>query len=178
MSIAPRTQIIDAALEQVREAGLDSLSVRSVAARAHYSPAGLYRYFESIEELHLELARHVVNEFNQHLWDRLKDSPQPISRHAARAAAEWADNNEEVSALILQSPVNEFLLEPSDSNVPWLAFIKPDATPEEKMRIAILGWDFLRSLMSLRSSSRDFDYEGMFEASGQFLKSAHDQGML
>jgi AcrR family transcriptional regulator len=42
---------LDAALEIIREGGPDQLSMRSLAERIDYSPAGLYEYFSSKEEI-------------------------------------------------------------------------------------------------------------------------------
>ncbi len=48
-----RTQqaIIDAARQIIRESGVDALSIRAIAERIDYSPAGLYEYFGSKEEI-------------------------------------------------------------------------------------------------------------------------------
>lgn len=48
-----RTQhaIIEAARQIIRETGVDSLSMRAIAERIDYSPAGLYEYFGSKEEI-------------------------------------------------------------------------------------------------------------------------------
>lgn len=48
-----RTQqaIIEAARQIIRESGVDTLSIRAIAERIDYSPAGLYEYFGSKEEI-------------------------------------------------------------------------------------------------------------------------------
>lgn len=48
-----RTQqaIIDAARQIIRESGVDALSMRAIAEQIDYSPAGLYEYFGSKEEI-------------------------------------------------------------------------------------------------------------------------------
>ena len=48
-----RTQhaIIEAARQIIRETGIDGLSMRAIADRIDYSPAGLYEYFGSKEEI-------------------------------------------------------------------------------------------------------------------------------
>lgn len=46
-----RTSILDCARELIIERGAENLSLREVAARAGYSPAGLYRYFRDKDEL-------------------------------------------------------------------------------------------------------------------------------
>lgn len=46
-----RQSILQAALELVIEKGLNKLSLREIARRADYSPAGLYEYFSSKDEI-------------------------------------------------------------------------------------------------------------------------------
>ncbi len=177
-----QSKIVDAALDQVRESGLASLSVRTVAARAHYSPAGLYRHFESIEELHHAVALRVCGEFKAHLWARLTEEPSPSA--AARAAAEWVDANPQVSEFILQCSADRFMKAGDDKT--WFSFSSSSADDEQKMRVAIVGWDILRSLLHVRSLSTsgragtpaDFDFEGLFEATSEFLRSAQADGLI
>lgn len=59
--------ILSTAIELVREKGIDKLSLREIARRIDYSPAGLYEYFGSKEEIieaiceegNLRLSRHL-----------------------------------------------------------------------------------------------------------------------
>lgn len=46
-----RQEILDAALAIIDERGADALSLRGVARRADYSPAGLYEYFDGKEAI-------------------------------------------------------------------------------------------------------------------------------
>jgi AcrR family transcriptional regulator len=46
-----RQEILDAALELLHDKGPNELSLREIARRADYSPAGLYEYFENKEEI-------------------------------------------------------------------------------------------------------------------------------
>lgn len=46
-----RDAILDAAVALIREKGADSLSLREIARRIDYSPAGLYDYFDSKEAI-------------------------------------------------------------------------------------------------------------------------------
>jgi AcrR family transcriptional regulator len=50
-----RQEILEAALEILIEDGPDKLSMREIARRVDYSPAGLYEYFENKEEIIVEL---------------------------------------------------------------------------------------------------------------------------
>ena len=46
-----RQEILDAAMELVQEKGPDKLSMRELARRVDYSPAGLYEYYENKDEI-------------------------------------------------------------------------------------------------------------------------------
>lgn len=46
-----RESILDAAVSLIREKGADKLSLREIARRIDYSPAGLYEYFDSKEAI-------------------------------------------------------------------------------------------------------------------------------
>ncbi len=49
--VRTKQAILDAALEIIHESGPAALSMRSLAERIDYSPAGLYEYFSSKEEI-------------------------------------------------------------------------------------------------------------------------------
>ena len=91
--------ILSAARQQLIEEGADSLSVRSVARRAHYSPAGLYRHFTSIEDLRLELVHRIAEEYRLMLAARLSKEKAPSARSIASYTAEWAEEDRNVAKL-------------------------------------------------------------------------------
>ena len=62
-----RQTILQAALELVIEKGLSKLSLREIARRADYSPAGLYEYFGSKDEIIEALVRDAGQRFFAHL---------------------------------------------------------------------------------------------------------------
>jgi AcrR family transcriptional regulator len=69
-----RQSILETALQLSRERGLHELSMREIARRVDYSPAGLYRYFESKEAIVAALAL----EANQCLCAQLKTVPSDL----------------------------------------------------------------------------------------------------
>lgn len=46
-----REAILDAAMQIVKQHGVEALSIREIAGRIDYSPSGLYEYFSSKEEI-------------------------------------------------------------------------------------------------------------------------------
>jgi AcrR family transcriptional regulator len=53
--IRTREAILEAALQIVRQDGVEALSIREIVGRIDYSPSGLYEYFSSKEEIIQEL---------------------------------------------------------------------------------------------------------------------------
>lgn len=64
-----RTQqaIIEAARQIIRESGVDALSIRAIAERIDYSPAGLYEYFGGKEEIVAAVCAQNFERFARHL---------------------------------------------------------------------------------------------------------------
>lgn len=64
-----RTQqaILDAARQLVHEKGIDGLSMRAIAERIDYSPAGLYEYYGSKEEIIAAVCRQGFQRFAHYL---------------------------------------------------------------------------------------------------------------
>jgi AcrR family transcriptional regulator len=70
-----RAAILDSARELIIERGLEVLSLREVAARAGYSPAGLYRYFRDKEDLVSATAQDAVQSLATFFADVPADLP-------------------------------------------------------------------------------------------------------
>jgi AcrR family transcriptional regulator len=64
-----RTQqaILDAARDIINKQGIESLSIRAIADKIDYSPAGLYEYYASKEEIVAELVLQGFRRFARHL---------------------------------------------------------------------------------------------------------------
>src|SRR5262245_8808788 len=91
-----REAILQAALDLVTERGPQALSLRKVAQRVDYSPAGLYEYFGSKEEIAVAL----VNEGFRRMSKYLKQIPEdlPAPEHVIRlgmAYLEFARSHKE-----------------------------------------------------------------------------------
>lgn len=69
-----RQEILEAALEILYQDGPDKLSMREIARRVDYSPAGLYEYFENKEEIIEELCA----EGDRRLRTMLKAVPETL----------------------------------------------------------------------------------------------------
>jgi AcrR family transcriptional regulator len=61
-----RRAILDAALELFVADGYSSVSIRSIAAKVEYSPAAIYSYFPSKDEIFFTLAAEGLSELGQH----------------------------------------------------------------------------------------------------------------
>jgi AcrR family transcriptional regulator len=74
-----RQSILNAAVALIAEQGPDNLSLRGIARRIDYSPAGLYEYFDSKDEI----VDAVCGEGNGHLVDYLRsvDTDLPLAEY-------------------------------------------------------------------------------------------------
>ena len=68
-----RTQILEAAIRIVRDGGVDSVTVRSVAAEAEVPLGSLTYYFESREELITLALRHYMHRIEQRVVELARD---------------------------------------------------------------------------------------------------------
>ncbi len=96
-----RESILDAAVELIREKGADKLSLREIARRIDYSPAGLYEYFDSKEAI----VEAVCIEANERLGSYLRgvDPKLPIEDYMVAlglAYVQFARKNPEMFTML------------------------------------------------------------------------------
>jgi AcrR family transcriptional regulator len=84
-----RANILAAARELVLAEGVEALSLRAVAARAGFSPAGLYEYFDSKDDIVRGLAGEVAGQLDHRLAAVPVSLPAP--RRLARLASAYLD---------------------------------------------------------------------------------------
>ncbi len=97
--------ILQTALQLVAEKGVDKLSLREIARRVEYSPAGLYEYFGSKEEILRELARKVDGRLNTSMQNIATTLP-PVERltEICLAYIQFALRNNEYFTLMNSLP--------------------------------------------------------------------------
>lgn len=102
-----RTQqaILDAARQIITQQGADQLSMRAIAARIDYSPAGLYEYFGSKEEILQALSTQGHQRLRDHLLQVNTDLP-PADYLLALGLAyiEFAQANPDYYLLMFTTP--------------------------------------------------------------------------
>ena len=98
-----RQKILDEAIATVRTEGVPGLTMRSLARRLGYSPATLYLYFQSKEELLTEVARVGFRELFGRLEPALGTrSPARALETGTRAYLDFAAANPEIHALMFR----------------------------------------------------------------------------
>ncbi len=79
-----KRSIISAAMEMIREGGIESVSARTLGSRIGMNSALIYRYFKDIEEIILFACVHVLQEYTQEMtaaqraYELSADSPDDI----------------------------------------------------------------------------------------------------
>lgn len=86
-----RTQqgIIEAARQIICESGVDALSIRAIAERIDYSPAGLYEYFGSKEEIVAAVCAQNFERFTRRLAQ--VDTTLPITEYMLELGLSYID---------------------------------------------------------------------------------------
>lgn len=79
---ALRTRIVEAARDIISEAGLDALSMRSIAERIEYSPGTIYLYFRDKEALLGEVIKAGFERMGEYIAEEL--SAAGVEANAAR----------------------------------------------------------------------------------------------
>jgi len=100
-----RDSILAAALEQVESEGVESLAIRSVAAKLGLAPNALYRYFESLAALKAALAE----ESRLQMLEVMKKAagrkgPSGTIHAICEAYIDFAQKRPRVFALYLKTP--------------------------------------------------------------------------
>ena len=168
--------ILQTALELISEKGLDKLSLREIARKVGYSPAGLYEYFDSKEDILWTLAKDGNARLRSAALNISPDLP-PTERlvQACLAYVDFAAHNPE-HFIIMNSlaTLRTSLNEPVSSESSYTAFlhiveIAIDAgkiKPKENFNaeeIAYSLWAFIHGMATLRLSQlRNFNAD--FEA--------------
>jgi len=92
-----RESAILVARELIAKGGIQSLGIRKIAERLNVSPASLYRHFESIEDLQLELGKKFRDELADYMIaqrNRIKiNSPKLKLRTIGSAYIDFAAKN-------------------------------------------------------------------------------------
>ncbi len=111
-----RTEILDAAREQLATQGVGTLSLRGVARDLGMAPSAVYRYFENRDVL---LTALIVDAYDA-LGDAVERAERSVARHdlagrwaaIARAVRQWALANPSLYALVYGSPVPGYAAPP------------------------------------------------------------------
>lgn len=159
-----RRAILDAALTLIVEGGVENLSLREVARRADYSPAGLYRYFDGKDDIVATLAADGYRRLDRALR-RVLDTPDPIERLVALGMAyvDFAHAQPEHFQLIFSRLVSErrSLAEPTGES-PYALLSEAVATAvaagalavatEEVETVAYNLWSMAHGMAMLQSA--------------------------
>jgi AcrR family transcriptional regulator len=106
---ALRTRIVESARDIVSEAGLDALSMRSIAERIEYSPGTIYLYFRDKNELLVEVIRAGFERLGEYIDAELTAvgaTANPALQHRAlgRAYARFALDNTAYFRVMFELP--------------------------------------------------------------------------
>jgi len=166
-----RKAILKTALELIAEKGLEKLSLREIARRVGYSPAGLYEYFDNKEDLLETLGIEGNTRLHTAFSAISPDLPLRESLiEGCLAYVRFALQNAEHFSVMNSPPSGRASLnEPVASASPYLVFLKivQDAINEGELitqdgygaeEIAYSFWALIHGMSTLRLTQlRNFD---------------------
>jgi len=123
-----RQDILNTALELIMEKGADNLSLREIARRVDYSPAGLYEYFGSKEEI----IDAVCVEADERFYQMLKavDNSLPLRDYIIELGMAYinfaCENTEQFLFLYTNFVADITQIETVDNVIDMQALINPD----------------------------------------------------
>lgn len=104
-ALSTRQAILDAARELISERGPYGLSLREVARRSDYSPAGLYEYFDGKDDLLAAVLEEGFERFAEYLLAVPQDlPPRAYLLELGKAYLRFARQNPQHFMLIFNSP--------------------------------------------------------------------------
>lgn len=183
-----KNEILTAARALIAEKGLDKLSLREIARRVEYSPAGLYEYFDSKEDILRSLAQKGDSQLRSILEGISVDFP-PVERliQTCLAYIEFASHNPEYFAVINSLPTRRASLDelvPQESSYFIFLLAVQDTidagelTPREDFGLEEISygfWALIHGMAMLRSSHLR-DYEANFETANRRALEAFIRG--
>jgi len=149
-----RASILSAALQQVESEGIESLAIRSVAAKLGLAPNAIYRYFESLAALKAAIAEDAHLRMLE-IMQKAAGRKEPAAAVRAFSAAylRFANEQPRVFALYLTTP-GAYLNSPQcarNSEFFWEQVAR--IYPEKRAREASLTlWALLHGLAMLREA--------------------------
>ncbi|WP_432738701.1 TetR/AcrR family transcriptional regulator [Maridesulfovibrio sp. FT414] len=182
-----RRLILDAAKELFAKDGFDNVSVRKIAARIDYSPAALYRYFKSKEELILSLKEEGMGRFGQ-MQAQSWNVEDPFERllEIGRIYLNYARSEPEYYDLLFNRSAPSFCDPEKWVGKPHPNFMSFKETVRQCIETGVLGnvsvdtavaslWASVHGLASLVATGRlqgnmpDIDMETVFEDVLEFI---------
>lgn len=173
--------ILGAAKDLFAKDGFDNVSMRKIASRINYSPAALYRYFSSKEELILSLKQEGLQKFGD-AQKHLAEIEDPFERvkECGRIYLAYACNEPEYYDLLFNKAVPSFCNHEKWAGKPHQSFLDFKENVRECIETGVLGdvsvdtavaalWACVHGLSSLamtgrlKSSLPDIDVDSVFE---------------
>ena len=173
--------ILNAAKELFAKDGFENVSIRKIASRINYSPAALYRYFRSKEDIILCLKQEGLQKFGD-AQKYLADIEDPFERvkECGRIYLAYACNEPEYYDLLFNKVAPSFCDHEKWAGKPSQSFLNFKETVRECTETGVLGdvsvettvaalWACVHGLASLamtgrlKSSLPDIEVDSVFE---------------
>ena len=166
-----KNELIESGIELINEEGLNSFSLRKVAAKCHVSNAAPYSHFKSIEDLIGAMSDHVTEQFMEKLHASIRgkeDSPEAIRLLGDAYIDFFTENPQYFQFLFYHTGIKIDLDQESPDDYPPFALLRTTAyrlfrridLPEREYRERLAAlWSVVHGIVSLLST-KGIQYSG------------------
>ncbi len=151
-----REEIIDAALNIVREGGISALTARSLAASLGSSPKPIFGLFENMEEVQNEVVSSAKDLYNSYIEEGMKSDKYPPYKASGIAYIEFAKKEKELFKLLfMRDRTGESIEENREELRPILNIVMNNLgiTEDEAFLFHMEQWIYVHGIATMLATS-------------------------
>lgn len=151
-----REEVIQAALEIVRESGINSVTARAVGAKLNSSSKVIFSLFRNMEELHEEMIKAADNIYQSYISENMAKGEYPPYKASGMAYIRFAKEEKELFKLLfMRDRTNETIHENHEAIKPLLELIQKNTGlgEENAYLFHIEMWVYVHGIATMIATS-------------------------
>lgn len=150
-----KKEIINTALDIIRENGPDFVTARSIAAKLSSSPKVIFSWFETMEDLWYEIIKTAEALYNYYIVNDMAKNEYPPYKASGMAYIRFASEEKELFKLLfMRDRTNEYFTEDDSSIEPLLHLImqKSKLSIEEAKLFHLEMWVWVHGIATMMAT--------------------------
>ncbi|MBQ3584778.1 MAG: TetR/AcrR family transcriptional regulator [Lachnospiraceae bacterium] len=151
-----KEEIVQAALEIARDAGIASVTARAVASKLNSSPKVIFGHFQSMDELQNELLKSAGDLYQNYIYEDIASKKYPPYKASGMAYIRFAKEEKELFKLLfMRDRSNETITENSEEIRPLLEILKKNLglSEAEANMFHLEMWLFVHGIATMSATS-------------------------